>query len=136
MRLDHQTMPEADFPVMIVGGGPVGLSASLLLSRHGARSVLFERHFTTSVHPKARGLNVRTLELFRVRGIESAVRVAAKDLDRAQDVVWAPTLLAPETRLRHQFCAPDRSERSGLASCNRAGSPGARPTPSLLRRRI
>jgi 2-polyprenyl-6-methoxyphenol hydroxylase-like FAD-dependent oxidoreductase len=83
---------------MIVGGGPVGLSASLLLSRHGVRSILFERHPTTSIHPKARGLNVRTLELFRVWGIESAVRAAAKDLERARDVVWAPTLLAPETR--------------------------------------
>jgi len=59
-------MPEADLPVLIVGGGPVGLSASLLLSRHGVRSLLVERHPGTSIHPKARGLNVRTLKLFRV----------------------------------------------------------------------
>ena len=91
-------MSEADIPVLIVGGGPVGLSASLLLSRHGVRSLLLERHSGTSIHPKARGLNVRTLELFRVWGIEPTVRAAAKDLDRAKDVVWAPTLLAPETR--------------------------------------
>jgi FAD binding domain len=31
-----QTLDDA--PVLIVGGGPVGLSASLLLSRHGLRS--------------------------------------------------------------------------------------------------
>ncbi len=91
-------MHERDVPVLIVGGGPVGLSASLLLSRHGVPSLLVERHPGTSIHPKARGLNVRTLELFRVWGLEPAVRAAAKDLDRALDVVWAPTLLAPETK--------------------------------------
>jgi len=90
-------MPEADLPVLIVGGGPVGLSASLLLSRHGTRSLLVERHPGTSIHPKARGLNVRTLELFRVWGIEPAVRAAANELERARDVVWAATLVGPET---------------------------------------
>lgn len=91
-------MSEPDTPVLIIGGGPVGLSASLLLSRLGVASLLLERHNGTSIHPKARGLNVRTLELFRAWGIEPAVRAAAKELDRAKDVVWAPTLLAPETR--------------------------------------
>lgn len=91
-------MPEADLPVLIVGGGPVGLSASLLLSRHGVRSLLVERHPGTSIHPKARGLNVRTLELFRVWGIEPAVRAAALELEPARDVVWAETLLGSETR--------------------------------------
>lgn len=91
-------MSDADVPVLIVGGGPVGLSASLLLSRHGVRSLLVERHPGTSLHPKARGLNVRTLELFRVWGLEPAVRAAAPELNRAVDVVWAPTLVAPETR--------------------------------------
>jgi putative polyketide hydroxylase len=91
-------MSNARIPVLIVGGGPVGLSASLLLSRHGVQSLLVERHPGTSVHPKARGLNVRTLELFRVWGLEPAVRAAASALDRAVDVVWAPTLVAAETR--------------------------------------
>lgn len=91
-------MLETDLPVLIVGGGPVGLSASLLMSRHGVRSLLVERHPGTSIHPKARGLNVRTLELFRVWGIEPAVRAAAKALERATDVVSAATLLGPETR--------------------------------------
>ncbi len=90
-------MPTTEVPVLIVGGGPTGLSASLLLSRHGVRSLLVERHPGTSVHPKARGLNVRTLELFRVWGLEPAVRLAAGELDKASDVVWAPTLVASET---------------------------------------
>lgn len=91
-------MSKVQVPVLIVGGGPVGLTASLLLSRHGVRSLLVERHPGTSVHPKARGLNVRTLELFRVWGLEASVRAAAHELDRAVDVVWAATLVSPETK--------------------------------------
>jgi 2-polyprenyl-6-methoxyphenol hydroxylase-like FAD-dependent oxidoreductase len=97
-RPETGAMSEAEVPVLIVGGGPTGLSASLLLSRYGVRSLLVERHPGTSVHPKARGLNVRTLELFRVWGLEPAVRAAAGQLDRAVDVVWAPTLVAPEAK--------------------------------------
>jgi putative polyketide hydroxylase len=93
-----RTMARFDVPVFIVGGGPVGLSASLLLSRHGIRSLLVERHATTSIHPKARALNVRTLELFRVWGIEADVRARALAFDGAPDVVWVTTLVGDETR--------------------------------------
>jgi 2-polyprenyl-6-methoxyphenol hydroxylase-like FAD-dependent oxidoreductase len=91
-------MRQAEVPVLIVGGGPTGLSASLLLSRHGVRSLLVERHPDTSVHPKARGLNVRTLELLRAWGLEQAVRAAGSELNRALDVVWAATMVSPETK--------------------------------------
>ena len=63
-----------DIPVLISGGGPVGLTASLLLSQHRVRSLLVERHPSTALTPKARGINARTMELFRQCGIEAAVR--------------------------------------------------------------
>ena len=63
-------------PVLIVGGGPVGLTASLLLSRKGVRSLLVERHPGTAIHPKARGINARTMEVFHQQGIAAAVRKA------------------------------------------------------------
>ena len=43
-----------EVPVLIVGGGPVGLTASIWLSRHGIRSLLVERHPGTAIMPKAR----------------------------------------------------------------------------------
>ena len=52
-------------PVVIVGGGPVGLAAALGLSRHGVGSLLVERHARTTWHPKARNLNTRTMEIAR-----------------------------------------------------------------------
>src|SRR5260370_13331409 len=74
---------------------------SVVLAAHVAKRRAFAAAGAaprTSIHPKARGLNVRTLELLRVWGLEPAVRAAAKDLERALDVVWAPTLLAPESK--------------------------------------
>jgi putative polyketide hydroxylase len=63
-------------PVLIVGGGPAGLSLSIGLSRAGVRSLLVERHPGTSIHPKARGVNVRAMEIFASWGLAEAVRAA------------------------------------------------------------
>ncbi|MBT2457433.1 FAD-dependent monooxygenase [Streptomyces sp. ISL-86] len=64
-------------PVLIVGGSLVGLCTSLFLGRHGIRHMLVEKHAGTSVHPRGRGINVRTMEVFRVAGVESRIREAA-----------------------------------------------------------
>jgi putative polyketide hydroxylase len=74
------TMSEEHIPVLIVGGGIVGLSASLFLSHHGVASLLVERHAGTSIHPRARGVNARTMELYRELGIDEAVCAAGADL--------------------------------------------------------
>src|SRR6201986_3754605 len=65
-----------EVPVVIVGGGPVGLTASLLLSQHGVKSLLVERHPGTAILPKARGINARTMEMYRQMGIEADIRAA------------------------------------------------------------
>ena len=54
-----------EVPVLIVGGGPVDLAASILLSREGVSSLLVERHPGTAVHPKARAINARSMEMYR-----------------------------------------------------------------------
>jgi putative polyketide hydroxylase len=54
--------------VLVVGAGPVGLGAALELARCGVRSVLIEKHDTTSWHPKTRNFNTRTMEIARAWG--------------------------------------------------------------------
>ncbi len=73
-NVDHRV------PVLIVGGSLVGLCTSLFLGRHGIRHMLVEKHAGTSMHPRGRGINVRTMELFRVAGVEDRIREAASVL--------------------------------------------------------
>lgn len=67
-------MPLEDVPVTIVGGGPVGLSMALALSRQGVASRVLELNSTTTDHPKARGVWVRAMEIFRQWGIYEPIR--------------------------------------------------------------
>ena len=55
-------------PVLIVGGGPVGLSMALCLARQNIRSLVVEKHPGREPHPRARGVSMRTMELFRQWG--------------------------------------------------------------------
>lgn len=61
-----------------MGGGLVGLASAAFLARQGVVTTLIERHATTSVHPKARLVTVRSMELYRGLGIEQAVRSAGE----------------------------------------------------------
>jgi putative polyketide hydroxylase len=63
-----------EVPVLIIGGGPAGLTASLLLSRHGVESLLVDKRVTVSPHPRARGVHARAMEILRVCGVEPDLR--------------------------------------------------------------
>jgi 2-polyprenyl-6-methoxyphenol hydroxylase-like FAD-dependent oxidoreductase len=89
-----------EVPVLIVGGGPVGLITSLMLSRQGIRSLLVERHPGTAIHPKARGINARTMEVFHQQGIEDEVRAAGLAPNKVGFIVWAKTLAGEEIERR------------------------------------
>jgi len=130
-----------DIPVLISGGGPVGLTASLLLSRHGVRSLLVERHPSTALTPKARGINARTMEIFRQCGIDSAIRDAGLQEGRLGLIVWAETLAGREierrvpgrataknmaaTPVRNCLCAQDDLEPVIRRFAEQAAEPGA-----------
>jgi 2-polyprenyl-6-methoxyphenol hydroxylase-like FAD-dependent oxidoreductase len=58
-----------ELPILIVGGGPVGLSLALGLARCGVRSRLFEAKSEIDPHSRALGILPRTLEIFRTWGI-------------------------------------------------------------------
>ena len=80
-------------PVLVVGGSLVGLSMSLFLGRLGVRHMLVERHAGTSIHPRGRGNNVRTMELFRRAAIEPDIKAAASLLADDHGILQTPTLV-------------------------------------------
>lgn len=59
-------------PVLIVGGGPIGTFAALLLAKYGVRSIVFERRRNINPHPKSRSVSRRTMEVMRGIGISDA----------------------------------------------------------------
>jgi 2-polyprenyl-6-methoxyphenol hydroxylase-like FAD-dependent oxidoreductase len=65
-----------DAPVIIVGGGPVGLSLALGLARYDVRSILLERNTAPIAESRAMVLWPRTQEILRDFGAYDAVRCA------------------------------------------------------------
>ncbi|MFJ6563146.1 FAD-dependent oxidoreductase [Streptomyces sp. NPDC091412] len=85
-------------PVMVVGGSLVGLSASVFLGRLGIEHCVVERHAATSAHPRGRGNNMRTMELFRTAGLEPHIRKAATTLSKNHGILQVDTLRGENRR--------------------------------------
>ena len=90
----NTVMSLAETPVLIVGGGVTGLSAALFLLQQGITPLLVERHQHTSIHPRARGFDTRTMELYRSVQVADAIREAGKALAAAWGIHTAASLAA------------------------------------------
>lgn len=85
-----------EVPVLIVGGGPSGLTASLLLSRYGIRNLLVNKYRWTANSPRAHITNQRTMEVFRDAGVEAQVVAAASPHALMANNVWATSFSGQE----------------------------------------
>lgn len=84
-----------NIPVLIVGGGPVGLSLALALARQDIPSLILEKHPNTTQHPRARGVNVRSMELFRQWGNDIEL-LQYEQPKEAMRFIWAESLQGKE----------------------------------------
>ena len=66
-------MPRVEVPVLIVGAGPVGMTASILLARQGIENLVVDRRPGPHRAPQAHVVNPRTLEILRGAGLDEAV---------------------------------------------------------------
>lgn len=86
-------LADQDYPVLIAGGGLIGLSTAMFLAQHGVSSLAVERLAAGSQLPRAAFFHMRTLEMFRAAGIEEKVREqSAKEFEPEGALVIMDTL--------------------------------------------
>jgi len=75
-----------DTQVLIVGGGPAGLTLAIDLGQRGIRCMVIDRLEKHGIHPKLERANARTMEIFRRLGIADRIRAAGLPGDVPMDV--------------------------------------------------
>lgn len=111
-------------PVVIAGGGPVGMTLALELARHNVESILLERKDSTTRHPKMDLTNGRSMELYRKLGISDRLRSVGVSSDNPFDVMWATS---PSGFLLHRFEYPSPNEWLDQARKTNDGTQTAEP---------
>jgi len=86
-------VPNDQAPVVIVGGGPTGCTAALLLAKLGIRSILLERRRAPTFHPAAHVINARTVEVWAQISTALAQEMvdASPPIEATREVVWCTT---------------------------------------------
>ena len=111
---------EFTVPVLVVGAGPAGLTASLALRRYGVEHLLVEQYPGTAHTPRAHVVNQRTVEILRHLGIEDRFHAVATPQPLMRNNLWVTSLAGREVA---------RSETWG-AGFDRAGDyAAASPAP-------
>jgi 2-polyprenyl-6-methoxyphenol hydroxylase-like FAD-dependent oxidoreductase len=111
-------------PVLVAGGGPVGLTLALCLASRGIRCMLVERNAATTSHPKMDMTNSRTMELFRRMSIAESLRKVAVPEDHPLDVLWLTSMTGYEL---HRFPYPSVVEWRSLIRSRNDGSQPLEP---------
>lgn len=109
--------------VAIVGGGPVGLSAALILGKLRVKVVLVERNASTSVHPRGHLVNARTMEIFRALGCDADVARGGLPAERDTGLAFASRLVAPDFGMLSTNGIAERDRARDASPCLETSCP-------------
>jgi 2-polyprenyl-6-methoxyphenol hydroxylase-like FAD-dependent oxidoreductase len=107
--------------VLIVGGGPTGLTLAIDLGRRGVRCTLIDKREAPAFLPKMERINARSMEIFRRMGLSEKIRKAGLRSDVPMDVYIIESMTRPPL-LRLPYPSVDQA----LAE-NRATNDGSAP---------
>ncbi|HEX6557192.1 MAG TPA: FAD-dependent monooxygenase, partial [Ktedonobacteraceae bacterium] len=82
-------------PVLIVGGGGAGLTASMLLSSYGIDSLLVSKYPGTSHLPKAHVLQQKTMEIYRELGVAEPIYERGTPPENMAFTAWYAGVAGP-----------------------------------------
>ena len=111
---------QVDIDVLVVGAGPVGLTAALELRRRRVGCRVVDKLTEPPQYAKAVGVQPRTLELWEAAGVLPAVLDAALPI-RGQFVYReGEQVAAMDLVLRTMLCAPRARRTAGSSTCSSA----------------
>ncbi|MER7492132.1 bifunctional 3-(3-hydroxy-phenyl)propionate/3-hydroxycinnamic acid hydroxylase [Streptomyces pharetrae] len=94
-------------PVVIVGAGPVGVTAAILLARRGVRSVLLERHRDVYPLPRAVAMDDEVRRILQAAGVHEEFASLARPANGLR-------LLDPRHRVMAEFRRDDPHGHHGF----------------------
>lgn len=90
-------MRNVEIPVLVVGGGPVGLAGAHMLEKQGIKALIAEQYAGRLGAPKAHALNARSLEICASLGLPmDAIHAAATPADEGAFVRFMTDLTGRE----------------------------------------
>lgn len=116
--------PNIRIPVLIAGGGPVGLVVALELGMRGVGCLVLNDKPHTAAHPKANAIGARSMEHLRRLGVAASLREMGLAEDHPTDVAYFTRLTGYElARL------PLPSRRAALAEAGADAGAWSSPEP-------
>ena len=94
---------DENYPVLIVGGGGAGLTASMLLAQLGVDHVLVSARSETSDLPKAHVLNQRAMEILDDVGVADTIAQRSTPASQMGATAFYAGFAGPESDYGHRL---------------------------------